>query len=49
MVAIIISMLFGASAMKMVDHTTAYCECKRDQFKGAYCQSFKQSKEDSCR
>jgi hypothetical protein len=44
----LIAMIFGGLTAHFADSTHAYCECKRDNFKGAYCQTFKQGESDSC-
>lgn len=48
MIEILIAMVFGFTSGGLVSHQHSYCECKRDDFKGAYCHTFTQSKEDSC-
>lgn len=48
MLAILIAMVFGGVSTHLIEHTNNYCDCKRDGFKGAYCQTFKVSETDSC-
>jgi hypothetical protein len=48
---ILIAMIFGALSGSIVVKQDAYCQCKRDEFKGALCESMKPKKDnatDSC-
>lgn len=45
----LIAILFGIFGGTMVERTHAYCDCFRDDFKGAYCESIKHGGEQgSC-
>lgn len=47
--AALISMVFGGISGHLVTKQTAYCDCFRDNFKGAYCESIKgKAEKGSC-
>jgi hypothetical protein len=41
MFEILFAIFFGAFGGTMVQKQISYCECFRDDFKGAYCESIK--------
>jgi hypothetical protein len=50
MFEILFAIFFGVFGGTMIQKQTSYCECFRDDFKGAYCQSIKgKSVQGSCK
>ncbi len=46
---ILFAVLWGAFTGTMIEKQGAYCDCFRDSFKGAYCESIKgKGSEGSC-